>query len=313
MITDTPVVSIPTTHTVTVPTTGRREINAQLALSGSSPTTSTPGANALATSTGGINPRNVKTDNIVAAEKTHEQMVAEFQAVEKERKRQRKLEQERRKAELDKARNADANRRAYEAAKNREEAQQKWREYFEANRTPRKLSEKGRELLLLFEGFEPIPRRILPRESHYTIGFGHHAEGFESMMASNPNPYFTFEGVRYDKNNPMSREVAGRLFAQDLPRFEEAVVRFLEKNKIKLPQHQFDALVVDAYQRGNAHWGKLDHELTSYLLHGDYSCFEMAKKAFDNFHNVEKGVRSRRIMSAEFFTTGEYEDIRGKW
>ena len=54
MTEDTPVVSIPTTHTVTVPTTGRREINAQLALSGSSPTTGAPGANVPATSTGGV-------------------------------------------------------------------------------------------------------------------------------------------------------------------------------------------------------------------------------------------------------------------
>ena len=117
-------VSIPTTHTVTVPTTGRREINAQLALSGSAgmPMTSAPSANVPATSTGGVNPRNIMTGSAAPTEKTHEQMVAEFQAAERERELQRKLEQERRQAELDKARNADANRRAYAEAQNKEAA-----------------------------------------------------------------------------------------------------------------------------------------------------------------------------------------------
>ena len=180
----------------------------------------------------------------------------------------------------------------------------------ELNIQPMSLSAAGVHLLVLFESFFAIPTRVL-QEEFYTIGYGEYAFGIESMRVSerNVNPYFIHNGVRYDENNPMPREIAADLKLQTLTRFQDTVNNFLIGNNIQLTQNQFDALVIDAYQRGVSGWNSND-TLLDFILNGDHTDRQAAEAAFNNNSASVLGVQNRRIMQAEFFVTGEYTDIR---
>ena len=174
---------------------------------------------------------------------------------------------------------------------------------------PMSFSQAGMDLLVLFEGFFATPIQVL-NEPYYTIGFGQYGIGIDSMSVGNSDPHFIFNGIRYDANNPMPRSVAYELKAQSLPTFQNPVNRFIADNNITLSQHQFDALVIDTYQRGQNTWGNNSRPLQDFLLNGDFTDLEAATAAFNTNRNAVAGVQNRRIMQAEFFVTGAYTDIR---
>lgn len=175
------------------------------------------------------------------------------------------------------------------------------------------MSSAGRDFLIDLEGgFLSTPTQI-QNEPYYTIGAGHYGIGTDSMLvANNQNPYFMYGGVRYDNNNPMSQSVANQLLAEDIVKFETPVNNFSSDNNIILSQHQYDALVIDTYQRGQNIWdGRPSHEpLVNYLKGGDLSDLSAATAAFNYDLNADKGRQNRRIMEAEYFVTGSYTDIR---
>ena len=79
---------------------------------------------------------------------------------------------------------------------------------------------------------------------------------------------------------------------------------------ITLTQYQFDALVIDTYQRGQNSWGNPNAPLQDFLLSGDWSDLDAAIAAFNTNPNASRGLQDRRIMQAEFFVTGAFTDIR---
>lgn len=177
---------------------------------------------------------------------------------------------------------------------------------------PLALSQAGRDFLIDLEGFLAVPTRI-NNEPYYTIGLGRYGIGLDSMVvAGNSDPHFIFNGVRYDRDNPMPQSVANQLLSEDIGRYQDPVIRFLANNNIDLPQHQFDALVADTYQRGQNTWSDNSRPLQDYLLNGDFADIEAATAAFNNNPNAIRALQDRRIMQAEYFVTGEYTDIRGR-
>lgn len=131
------------------------------------------------------------------------------------------------------------------------------------------------------------------------------------LVANNSHPYFTYNGVNYSDENPMSQSVANQLLAQDIVVFENPVNSFLSDSGIILSQNQYDALVADTYQRGQNIWGRESHSpLENYLKSGDFSNLDAAIAAFNYDSDASQGVQNRRIMEAEYFVTGTYTDIR---
>lgn len=88
--------------------------------------------------------------------------------------------------------------------------------------------------------------------------------------------------------------------------------KITDEFNLNLTQHQYDALVIDTYQRGQNIWdGRLSHEpLANYLKCGDFSDLSAATAAFNYDLDADKGRQNRRIMGAEYFVTGSYTDIR---
>ena len=181
----------------------------------------------------------------------------------------------------------------------------------ESKKSPNSMSYEGRNSLIDLEGgFLAVPTRI-ENEDYYTIGAGHYGMDTESMSVSNSSPYFSYKGVDYSNNNPMPKSVAIELLSEDIKKYENPVNNFVSNNNLILNQYQYDALVMDTYQRGQNIWGLESHRpLEDYLINGDYSDLYSATNAFNYDLSAIDGVQNRRIMEAEYFVTGKYTDIR---
>lgn len=92
-----------------------------------------------------------------------------------------------------------------------------------------KISEKGIELIIGFEGFCPKAIKCLKSEKYYTIGFGHY-------------------GKDVGENDTITKLKAIELLKSDLSKFEKKVDKYGAYN---FTQNEFDALVSFCYNIGN--------------------------------------------------------------
>lgn len=110
-----------------------------------------------------------------------------------------------------------------------------------------KISQTGIDLIKSFEGLRLEAYKAVPTEQYMTIGYGHY-------------------GVDVKVGSKISKKQAEELLKKDLQRFVEGVDRYV---KVKVNQHQFDALVSFSYNCG---LGALQNStLLAKLNTGDYS------------------------------------------
>ena len=93
-----------------------------------------------------------------------------------------------------------------------------------------KISEKGLNLIISFEGFCPKATKAVKTEKYYTIGYGHY-------------------GKDVNENQTITKEEALSLLKKDMKRFETKVMKY--NNCYNFTQNEFDALVSFAYNVGN--------------------------------------------------------------
>lgn len=92
-----------------------------------------------------------------------------------------------------------------------------------------KTSEKGIELIIIFEGFCPNATKCLKSEKYYTIGFGHY-------------------GKDVKENDTITKSKAIELLKSDLEKFEKKVNKY---SAYDFTQNEFDALISFCYNVGN--------------------------------------------------------------
>lgn len=93
-----------------------------------------------------------------------------------------------------------------------------------------KISEKGIELIISFEGFSKKACKCVPTEKYYTIGYGHYGKDVASDAT-------------------ITKKEAIALLKKDLTSFEKKVDKY--NHIYHFSQNEFDALVSFCYNVGN--------------------------------------------------------------
>ena len=158
------------------------------------------------------------------------------------------------------------------------------------------VSSNGVEMLKKLEGFSATAYIAFPSESLYTIGYGHVITDGTTSVTINGKTYST-----------LTEELATILLQQDLnntfmPRFNS----FLQTNNIVLNQSQYDACIMDCYQKGQNIWANQVRLIAKFIL---------AKQYFDNYDKVltafldgttNTGLINRRTKEAKLFVYNTY-------
>ena len=157
-------------------------------------------------------------------------------------------------------------------------------------------SSNGVTMLKSLEGFRSTAYIASSSESLYTIGYGHVITDGTKSVTINNNTY-----------SILTEELATTLLLQDLnnifiPKFNS----FLEDNEIALNQNQYDACIMDCFQKGQNIWSKQSRLIAKFII---------AKQNFDNYDKVltafldgttNAGLTNRRTKEANLFVYGTY-------
>ena len=158
------------------------------------------------------------------------------------------------------------------------------------------ISENGILMLKGWEKFRSEAYIASSNESNYTIGYGHVIlDGTTSV---------TIDGVSYPQIN---REQASRLLNQDLNvKFISMFNDFLISNNIQLNQKQYDACILDCYQRGENIWKKQNKKIAKFILANEnFQDYDKVLNAFLG-DGSNAGKNDRRTKEANLFVYGVY-------
>ena len=158
--------------------------------------------------------------------------------------------------------------------------------------TPTTISSAGIELLKSFEAYRANPYIASTWETNYTIGYGHVIQDGGTSVVLNGKAY-----------SSLTEEQATELLIQDLNNtFVSKFNDFLSENDIYLTQAQYDACIMDSFQKGQNIWGN-DYSVSNYILNQNYSSYEECLQAF--LANTEnEGLINRRTQEANLFYYG---------
>jgi lysozyme len=152
----------------------------------------------------------------------------------------------------------------------------------------RKTSDKAVHFIASFEGFRSLPYN--DPAGHATIGYGH---------LLHLGPVTAFDKKRYPHG--ISQPAAFKLLRKDIVRYADAVRANV---KVKLYQHEFDALVSFAFNVGIGAFRS--STLLRHLNRGDYN--SVPKQLQRWVHGrVIPGLVRRRKAEALMFSKGKYK------
>ena len=137
-----------------------------------------------------------------------------------------------------------------------------------------KISKKGIELIISFEGFSKNACKCVPPEKYYTIGYGHYGKDVASDAT-------------------ITKKDAVALLKKDLSSFEKKVDKY--NQTYHFSQNEFDALVSFCYNVGN---------IDKLTVNGRRSKSEIADAMLRYTHSGGKELRGlvrRRTMERELF------------
>ncbi|MCL2070828.1 MAG: peptidoglycan DD-metalloendopeptidase family protein [Oscillospiraceae bacterium] len=150
-----------------------------------------------------------------------------------------------------------------------------------------KLSSAGFNLIKRFEGLKLVAYKPVSSEQYYTIGYGHYCSGVPKGMI-------------------ITTATAEELLRNDVIKYQNAVNTFLNNNKIKLNQNQFDALVSFTYNLGTGAWvgSGVAPSMQSFVKNGKYTKSE-ATRVFGLYVKSNgttlQGLVTRRKEEADLF------------
>ena len=126
------------------------------------------------------------------------------------------------------------------------------------------VSYMGIEMIKNLEGFS---ESAIPDSGKYSIGYGHNIQDGGTTV--------TINGENY---SIITKSLANQLLTEDLNSlFVPAFNSFLQNNNIVLNQNQYDACIIDCYQKGKNIWNNQQ---------SDISIFIKDKTNFDNWQEV---------------------------
>lgn len=137
-----------------------------------------------------------------------------------------------------------------------------------------KISKKGIELIISFEGFSKKACKCVPTEKYYTIGYGHYGKDVTSDAT-------------------ITKKEAIDLLKKDLVSFEKKVDKY--NNVYHFTQNEFDALVSFCYNVGN---------IDKLTVNGRRTKSEIADSMLKYTHSGGKELRGlvrRRTKERELF------------
>jgi GH24 family phage-related lysozyme (muramidase) len=137
-----------------------------------------------------------------------------------------------------------------------------------------KISEKGLNLIISFEGFCPNATKAVKTERYYTIGYGHYGKDVE-------------------ENQTITKKEALLLLKNDVKRFESKVMKY--NDCYNFTQNEFDALVSFAYNVGNI------DQLTAKGTRTKKEIADAMLLYIKSGGKVLNGLRKRRIREREIF------------
>ena len=159
---------------------------------------------------------------------------------------------------------------------------------------PTSISNNGIEMLKVLEDFRSEAYYASSGETNYIIGYGHVIQGGGSSI--------DFQGSTYYS---ITESMATSILMDDLANnFEPLLNEFLCENDILIDQQQYDALIIDCYQKGQYIWGN-SYSISEYIIGGDYSSYEQCLAAFLGSTSNE-GLINRRTKEADLFYYGLY-------
>jgi len=118
-----------------------------------------------------------------------------------------------------------------------------------------------------------------------------------SQILSNGSSY------RVPGSSYMPMDEVKALLERDLKKAEDKLNEFLDKHKLKLNQHQFDAMVSFLHNYGIYWLEREDKEVMRTFLSGGKG-FDDPQKVMDVF--MEHDIKSRRKEEAKLFSSGKY-------
>jgi len=158
-----------------------------------------------------------------------------------------------------------------------------------------KLSSKGLKFIKDTEVFKANKYKVYLTDTYYTIGYGHYMDDGKN--------YVTIDGKQYTS---LTEPQAAELLMQDITNtFVSSFNKFLSKNKIALTQQQYDACIIDCFQKGAYIWGKSIYPISNYILARNFSNYNACLKAFLGSHS-KGGLIDRRTSEAKMFFYGIY-------
>lgn len=158
------------------------------------------------------------------------------------------------------------------------------------------VSDNAVDMLKVLESYSPTALRY-GNETLYTIGYGH--------VIDDGGQTVNIGGVNY---TTLTKELATTLLWEDLrnkfiPKFNS----FLTSNRIALTQNQYDACILDCYQKGENIWINQVRDISHFI---------MSNEGFDNYSEVVSsfldGVEfgednyNRRMKEADLFCYCNY-------
>jgi RHS repeat-associated protein len=164
-----------------------------------------------------------------------------------------------------------------------------------ASKTPTNISAAGINLIKRIEVFRKDKYKATSTEAHYTIGYGH-------SMNDGKN-YVTIGGKQYTS---LTEAQASTLLKQDLNNtFLPPFNKFLSKNNINLKQNQYDACIVDCFQKGQNIWGDSKYSISNYLLKKTFNDYAKCLSAF--LASNPGRLTGRRTAEAQTFYYNNYD------
>ena len=158
------------------------------------------------------------------------------------------------------------------------------------------ISQNGISMLKSLEKFKDKAYKVYSNDPKYTIGYGHVIQDGSTSIEIN--------GQRY---TILDKTLANTLLMKDLnERFVYKFNIFLRENNINLNQNQYDACILDCYQRGENTWSNQESSISIFIKN---------KQSFNNFADVSRafhgsgsgdGRDTRREMEANLFVYGVY-------
>lgn len=151
--------------------------------------------------------------------------------------------------------------------------------------TKMKLSNQGRKMLKLYEGFEEIARD--PGDGTITIGHGVVVIN-KAGKRTNIEKGFKFNGKQrnYNEGDLIGEDEADELLIHVLKKFEDKVNDLMIKNKFILNKNQFDAFVLHFYNLGE----NLDSNAIKYII--KYGVPVKPSNTFSMYINEEKIINN---------------------